>query len=656
MGKLIRYFFIGLGTLVLLVVLAVVIFVVVFDANAYKEDISKLVREQTGRELQFEGDIGLTIYPALGMELGAMSFSNAAGFGEQPMARVGLASVSVDLLSLLRFTPEIDKLILRDLEINLIRNKAGATNWDDLAGRTSTPAAGSATGSSTPSQTSSQQTPAQSPQVGMRGALAGIEIDNLKLLWRDERAGEEYRVTDLDISTGRIAPNESFPLTLHLDASGSGDLDIVFDLQTLVDYQIEQQQLTLGEIKLALNEFQLEGQLQVSNFAKPALRFDLASETVDVDALLDIPPASAQQPAAPAQQQDGAATAQAASVDEDIQILLPKQLLRDLDIDGDLAIGSLKMMNMQVTDLEMHLSAKNGLVALKPVRMKAYSGEVATAVVVDVRSEVPKYGIDKKVKGIQVGELLNDYMGEAPISGDFNLEANISSSGEWLSKLKKNSNGVMSLGFFDGALHGVNIRHSIEVARAKFRREDPPREEARKTDFSSLTISGVIENGVFSSDDLDLQAPVVRAGGKGSADLNREYVDYLVDAKLVGTSKGQQGGSADELAGISIPVRIEGPFSAPEFDVQLDELMKAKLEAEKAKLKAEAEARKAELKAEIEAQKKALEKQLEEEKRALEAEKKALEEAQRREQEAKIELEKAKAKKKLDDKLKNLFD
>jgi len=160
---------------------------------------------------------------------------------------------------------------------------------------------------------------------------------------------------------------------------------------------------------------------------------------------------------------------------------------------------------------------------------------------------------------------------------------------------------------------------------------------------------------------------LLRADGKGSADLNREIVDYLVNTKLVGTTKGQQGDAADDLAGLSIPVRIKGPFTDPRIDVQLDEMLKARIEAEKAKLKAEfeaekaklkaeAEAKKAQLKAEIEAQKKALEKQLEVEKRALEAEKKALEEAQKRELKIKIDLEKARAKKKLEDKLKKLFD
>jgi AsmA protein len=658
MKKLIRYVLIGLVVIVVLPVVAVGIFVAVFDANAYKQDMSSLVLEHTGRELQFQGDVSLTIYPALGMKLGGLSFANAAGFGVSPMVRIGEASISVDLLSLLRFAPEIDKLILRDLEINLTRNKAGVNNWDDLVAKpATTPAAADSSSSTSSTKSSAATSPAS--EFELRGAFAGLEIDNLKLLWLDEQAGERYQVTDLDISTGRIVANQSFPLTMHLDASASGDLDIVFDLQSDVEYLIDQQRLTLNDMMLELNQFRIGGMLQVSNFAKPALRFNLASEMLDVDDLLDIPPTGADSAEGATQSSGteqatqapdtGSATSSseqtAGKTTEDPRIELPMQILRDLDIDGELKIAKMKMQNLHMANFALRLTANKGLVGLKPVRVNMYGGEVVANVAIDVRGDQPKYGVGKSVKDVQVGELLKDYMGKSPISGRMSAEANLTTRGEWVSKLKQNSNGTMQLAFLDGALNGFNLRQSIEAAKARLKGDDAPEAKTRKTDFSSLTISGVIEDGVFSSDDLDLQAPLLRVGGKGMADLNLEEVDYLVNAKLVGTSKGQDGGSADELAGLTIPVRIKGPFTQPEIDVQLDEMLKANLDAQKEKLKAE-----------VDAQKKALEEQLKAEKEALKVKKKAFEEAQKREIEIKAELEKERAKKKLEDKLKNLFD
>ncbi len=619
MKKIIRYLIIGVVAAIAFLVAMVAIFVAVFDPNDYKQDLTELVREQTGRELQFHGDVDLTVFPALGMKLGAMSFSNAEGFGALPMVKVKEASISVDLASLATFAPEIDKLVLRDLELNLIRNKAGVTNWDDLVAQT---APGTETGATDePGEGESE--------FEIKGAFGGLDLENIKLLWQDKQAGSEFRIVDLDISTGRIEPNQPFPMTLHLDASASGDLDIIFDIEANVEYLIEQQQLALRDMALNLNEFQIGGSVQVANFDKPALKFDLSSDNLDVDALLGTPPATG-----PAE----ADASQGDAASEDVQIELPMQSLRDLDIDGTLKIAQIKVQNLRMSDLDIKLEAQNGLVSMKPIKLNTYGGKVETSVVLDAKSDIPKYAITKSIQGVQVGDLLKDFSGEATIVGTLNAEANLTTRGEWLSKLKQNSNGTLNLAFLDGAVNGFNIRQSIEAAKAKFSGKEAPPAETLKTDFSSLTISGVIKNGVFSSDDLDLQAPLLRVGGKGSANLNSEEIDYQVNAKLVESVEGQQGGSADDLAGLEIPVGIKGPFNAPKIDVLLDEMMKAKVDAEKAKIKAE------------------IDKQKEELKQQLEAEKKALAESQKRELEQKKEVEKAKAKKKLEDKLKNLLD
>lgn len=630
MRRIIRYLLLGLVVGVVFLVAAVAIFATLFDANAYKQDLSELVREHTGRELEFLGDIDLTIYPILGMKLGAMRFSNAAGFGELPMIAVREASISVDLASLFRLAPEIDKLVLRDLEVNLIRNKVGVNNWDDLLEAQAKQADRSGGGSGT-----AKDGKADSAGGGfeLKGAFGGLDLQNIRLLWLDEQAGSKFEVTDLDISTGRIVPNEAFPMTLHVDASAD-DVLISLDFSSDVEYLIAEQRLTLDDMLLALNEFEIGGRLQLSDFSRPTpvLRFDLASKNLDLDALSGTPPAESAGPQQPGSENSGSKQS------EDQRIELPMQTLRDLDIDGKISIARIKVQNLHMSDLAVAVKAQNGIVGLKPVTLNLYEGRIESSAVVDVRSEIPKYGVSKSIEGVQAGPMLEDFTGDRTISGKLDAKANITTSGEWVSELKRNSNGALELAFADGALHGFNIRQSIDSARAKLRGDKPPPEQTLKTDFSSLTVSGVISNGVFRSNDLNLQAPLLRASGRGSADLAAETVDYLIEAKLVGTVKGQQGDSADELAGLAIPVSIEGPFAGPKIDVLLDEILKARADAEKEKLKAE-----------IEAQKKQLEEQ-------IAAEKKALEEAKKRELEKRKEVEEAKAKKKLEDKLKKLLD
>ena len=702
--------------LVLVVFIASVtgIFVATFDANEYKQDLEDLVRAQTGRDLQFYGDVSLTVYPVLGMELGALSFSNARGFGDAPMVKVNKVSISVDVASLLAFSPEVEQLVLSDLDINLQKNKAGVSNWDDLV----KPTSGSATSEAAPTENSSGE------PMKISGAFGGLNIQNARLLWKDAEAGVEYRVSDLDLTTGRITPDKPFPLKMHVAVQSGSEIDAVVDFTSEFQYFFDSQRLKLdnlalklgakgsllpfdqvnadlstgsidvdakGGVKLdslalklltkggavpfdaltadistgpimldpqkislselalklngtgnempfdpfnvnvsagnidldpkarsvdlkklmlALNELQLGGDVTVHDYAQPAVSFKLAAKTLDLDALLGTPPPGSTPP------KTDELPVETGSA-EDVEIKLPMELLRTLQIDGDLSIAKLKIQNLWMQDIKLGINAKDGVIDLKPMKISLYDGDFAAVVQIDAKGAVPKYQLREKITNVQVGKLLKDFMDKDLISGAMNNSVNINTRGEWLSELKRNSNGSMSLLFKDGALNGFNLRHMIDSAKAKLSGGKAPDDTLKKTDFSSLSLTGKIKNGVFSSSDLDLQAPVIRVGGKGKANLNNDTVDYLVNAKIVASLTGQEGGSVDESSGLWIPVRIKGPFTAPTFDVQYDDFLKAKLNAETAKLKAAIAEQKAALKKELDAEKAALKKQMAREEAAL---------------------------------------
>ena len=656
--KILKILLYTILVLLLFIASATAIFVATFDANLYKQDLSDLVRQQTGRELQFFGDVSLTVYPALGMQLGAMSFSNAPGFGAQSMIKVNKVAISVDVASLITFSPEVDQLLLQDLEINLQKNKAGKTNWDDLI-KADAKAASTTTESDTATASS------ESGKVEIKGTFGGINMQNARLLWKDDQAGVEYRINDLDFSTGRITPDAPFDLQLQMAMQTSDGIEVNFDLGGQIQYlinesllniddfelEIEAQgsMLPLGKIQigfssqatkldlqrgnvklegleLRLDDSRLKGSINVTDFSKPALSYKLSSELLDIDALLGTPPVTQQ-----AEQATVEAPTSEQAAPEDVQIALPMELLRSMQIDGQLSVKQIKLQNLYLNDVELKTVAKKGVLNLNPINMNLYGGRFQGSVQVDARAKTPKYQVKKTLSAVQIGKLMTDFIGEERISGELAAKVEINTSGEWLSALKKNSNGAMNINLKDGVLKGFNLRYSIDKAKAKLNKQPPPPEAMQTTDFSSMGLSGKIKNGVFSSNDLNLQAPLLRVGGEGKANLNDNTVDYLVKAKLVGTVAGQDGGEQDELKGLLIPVRIKGPFASPDIDVQLgkmlgDEAARRRAE-EQAKLKAEIEKQKSELEQQIAAEKVALEAakqlELEKQKEVLEAKKKA---------------------------------
>jgi AsmA protein len=106
--------------------------------------------------------------------------------------------------------------------------------------------------------------------------------------------------------------------------------------------------------------------------------------------------------------------------------------------------------------------------------------------------------------------------------------------------------------------------------------QDPS--EVQETDFSELSGTLVIAKGTIKNDDLALKSPLLRVTGKGTVDLPREQVDYLITAAIVGTLKGQHGPGVEELRDVPVPIRIRGTFDDISYTPDLEVLAKRLLQ------------------------------------------------------------------------------
>ena len=68
MKKLFKFLAYLIGVVVVLVVAAAVAVPVFFDPNDYRDEVIAKVKSETGRDLQIDGEIGLTLFPWIGAE------------------------------------------------------------------------------------------------------------------------------------------------------------------------------------------------------------------------------------------------------------------------------------------------------------------------------------------------------------------------------------------------------------------------------------------------------------------------------------------------------------------------------------------------------------------------------------------------------------
>ncbi len=128
-----RFFKIVLCSLFALVVVCAValfVFIKTFDLNKYKNQISNIVFEQTGRQLVLHGNAGLKISLIPTLELNDVTFSNAAWAKEPNMIEAKTIDVAFSIMPLFKKEIVVDKIHLTEPKVYLSVNEKGITNWD----------------------------------------------------------------------------------------------------------------------------------------------------------------------------------------------------------------------------------------------------------------------------------------------------------------------------------------------------------------------------------------------------------------------------------------------------------------------------------------------------------------------------------------------
>jgi AsmA protein len=261
MGKFLKFILWLVVALAALVAIAALVLPMVIDPNDYKAEIATAVEKQTGRTLTIEGDITLSVFPWLGLDIGPTQFSNAAGFDEPSMARMEAVQVRVKLLPLLRKQLEVDKIRLSGLQLYLAKDKQGLTNWADL---TAPAKAGE------PTDKAATETAGDAAAGGLeRLAIGGIEVTGASLHWDDRSSDSRYEVNELSLTTGAIEPGEAFDLNLQMQLLSTqpaiktglslrGELLIATDLDALtitgakLEVDAQGDSLPAGQVRAAL--------------------------------------------------------------------------------------------------------------------------------------------------------------------------------------------------------------------------------------------------------------------------------------------------------------------------------------------------------------------------------------------------------------------
>ena len=315
------------------------------------------------------------------------------------------------------------------------------------------------------------------------------------------------------------------------------------------------------------DESKIAAKVNVSRFSPLALGFDLDIDRLNVDKYLPPKPAAA-----------GGKEADKPAAEKPFDF----SALKGLNASGTVKIGQLQVSNVKASNVRLEVKAAGGKLDVAPMTANLYDGSLAGALSVNANNN--HVAVKQNLANVNINPLMKDALDKDVLEGRGNVALDVATAGTTVTAMKKGLNGAASLNLKDGAIKGINLAKTFRETKAVFTTRKDAMQQAKqteKTDFSELSATFRIANGVARNDDLSMKSPFIRLGGAGDIDIGEDRMDYLAKASVVASTGGQGGKELDHLKGMTVPVRVSGPFDKLAYNIEFGGLV---AEAAKAKV------------------------------------------------------------------------
>ncbi len=238
-----------------------------------------------------------------------------------------------------------------------------------------------------------------------------------------------------------------------------------------------------------------------------------------------------------------------------------------LDVDAKLTLGRLLYNEIKMGQSQVSVGLKNSVLRTNFNSIQLYEGKGKGFISIDgTQPKVANVGANLAFEGVRALTFLKDAADLDWLDGKSKINLAVAGRGASQRQIMDTLNGKADLTFTDGAIVGINIPGMIRSLGSGNlgALKDAPTE---KTDFSQLSSTWAIANGVALNQDLQLVSPLLRVTGTGKVAIGQRQIDYLMKPKVVANLTGQGGDQG--LSGLEVPLRIHGSWEKPKFTPDL---------------------------------------------------------------------------------------
>ena len=393
----------------------------------------------------------------------------------------------------------------------------------------------------------------------------GIQVEQWKMT-----AGPAQLLGSLDVSGGHeivsgridVAPFDARLMLTGLNGSAPqlANPESLARVGGSANWKLHGDTARLSDLAIQLDDSKINGQFELSSISSLTGTARLDIDQIDLDQYL------------------------AAAVEEEQpteQNAADTWSIPSSNLIAEMKIGRVRVAGMAAENVSFSFKSAGTSFTLYPVRADLYEGQMNGGIEMR-KGAAGTLTVRNTLKGISAAPLMADLAGQELLSGAGNLALDVSFAEPFSANPWKSSNGKLEFRFKDGAIHGVDVLGIMrQAAKLLGRGSEELQNQDPATDFSSLIVSAVIENGVMTTPRMALQSPFLRVTGDGSVNLADNSLDYVIEAVLVSTPAGQGGLGLDKLEGIAIPVALSGTLDQPDWRIDPAQLL---LASQRAKL------------------------------------------------------------------------
>lgn len=306
-----------------------------------------------------------------------------------------------------------------------------------------------------------------------------------------------------------------------------------------------------GHLALRSAQSQIKGSWTLPRFDGAALGFDMDVNQLDVDAYLAGKP--------------GRTPAPDKAVDERFDL----SPLRGLEMDGVIRFGQLRVAGLKLEHVKLPLSVHGGRLQSAGHTLSLYGGSLEGSLSLNAEDAQASYRA--YLQNAELGPLLKDFGVQQKLGGTTNFFVDLSSKAESRSGLVNALQGLARVRIRNGSVPGIDMGQAMKEWRGLLSTRQGARRPHRareSTPVGELTASFLIADGVARSADLKAKNGMLQVGGAGEIDLSRSHIDALSRVTLVLVPPGPDSGPLSSLRGMTLPVRVKGPLSGPDWHLE----------------------------------------------------------------------------------------